>query len=62
MIIYIDMDNVLCDFSGARKKALEENPLIQFPQSQYGFYQKLIPLDGAIETAMELLHSKKYNP
>lgn len=32
MIIYVDMDDVLCDFSGARGKALLENPIIQSPQ------------------------------
>lgn len=60
MIIYIDMDDVLCDFSGAHKKSLAENPLIAFPQSQYGFYQKLLPLAGAIETVMALYHSIEY--
>nr|WP_314901750.1 hypothetical protein [uncultured Deefgea sp.] len=62
MIIYIDMDDVLCDFSGAHAKALAENPGIAFPQSQYGFYQKLPPLDGAIEAVKALIYSDKYRP
>jgi 5'-nucleotidase len=60
MIIYIDMDDVLCDFSGGYKKALEQNPGMPIPQSQYGFYQNLSPLDGAIETLKALYNSSEY--
>jgi len=62
MIIYIDMDDVLCDFSGGCKKALEQSPNMPIPQSQYGFYQNLAPLDGAIETLKALYDSKEYTP
>ncbi|MCX7207147.1 MAG: hypothetical protein NT086_14425 [Proteobacteria bacterium] len=62
MIIYIDMDDVLCNFSGEHAKALAKNPSITFPQSQYGFYQKLPPLEGAIETMKELYLSNEYTP
>lgn len=62
MIIYIDMDDVLCDYSGEHKKALEKSPLMIIPQSQYGFYQKLPPLEGAIETVVALYNSIKYTP
>lgn len=62
MIIYIDMDDVLCDFSGAKASAIAEHPGIAFPQSQYGFYQKLSPIEGAIETVQELYRSDKYTP
>lgn len=56
------MDDVLCDFSGEYKKALEENPTITIPQSQYGFFQKLVPLRGAVETVKALYHSNEYTP
>jgi 5'(3')-deoxyribonucleotidase len=62
MIIYIDMDDVLCDFYGEHKKALEKNPCIAIPQSQYGFYQKIPPIEGAIETVLALYHSIEYTP
>ena len=48
--IFIDMDGVLCDFYGAAKKALQDNPKQQFPQSQWGFFLNLKPLPGAIES------------
>lgn len=62
MIIYVDMDDVLCDFSGAHKKALELNPNILIPQSQFGFYQKLQPLPGAIKAMKSLYASSVYTP
>jgi len=44
--IYVDMDGVLCDFHGAYKTALINNPDIKYPQSQYGFFKNLIPIDN----------------
>jgi len=38
MIVYIDMDDVLCDYTTAFNNAIEKTPGIAFPQSQYGFY------------------------
>lgn len=62
MLVYIDMDDVLCDFSGAQERALEVNPGIQFPQSQYGFYTDLLPIDGAVESVKYLIKSEKFDP
>lgn len=60
-IIYIDMDDVLCNFSKAHKKALAENPAIGFPQSQYGFFRKLEPIEGAIDAVDYLLKQEKFD-
>lgn len=62
MIIFIDMDDVLCDFSGEHQRALKKTPSIAIPQSQYGFYQKLPPLEGAVETVQALYNSHEYTP
>lgn len=62
MIVYIDMDDVLCDFTGAFNRDLEINPGIKYPQSQYGFFTKLLPLSGAVEGVHALLASDKYEP
>jgi 5'(3')-deoxyribonucleotidase len=62
IIIYVDMDDVLCDFSGAHKRALEKEPKMHYPQSQYGFFQKLPALEGAIDAMLELYTSDKYIP
>ena len=37
-IVYVDMDGVLCDFADAHRQALERQPEIAYPQSQYGFF------------------------
>ena len=49
-IIYVDMDNTLCDFIKEQEKRLLENPRQVFPQSQWGFFLKLEPLKDAIES------------
>lgn len=48
--VMIDMDDTLCDFTGAAWEALKKNPAIKFPQSQYGFFTNLKPIEGAIST------------
>lgn len=61
-IIYLDLDDTLCDYSGAFARAIKLEPEIAYPQSQYRFYANLQPLEGGIETAMALLRSDKYDP
>ena len=62
MIVYIDMDDVLCDYTTAFNNAIEETPGIAFPQSQYGFYANLAPITGAIESVQKLINSEKFDP
>ena len=61
-IVYVDMDDVLCDFTGARDAAISKVPEIKFPQSQYGFYESLVPILGAIEAVNLLIESAQYEP
>lgn len=62
MVIYIDMDDVLCDYSNAFSEALKETPNIAFPQSQYGFYANLAPIQGAIDSVRSLIESEIFDP
>ena len=62
MIVYVDMDDVICDFTGEYQKDLARDPEIKFPQSQYGFFNKLPPLKGAIGAVKALLSSTQYDP
>lgn len=55
-IVYVDMDDVLCDFSGAYHAALKRTPEIMWPQSQVDFFRQLDPLPGAIKWFMELFN------
>jgi len=56
-IIYVDMDDVICDFAGAYNSALQQNPTMKHPQSQYGFFANLTPKEGAIEAIEALIQS-----
>ena len=56
-IVYVDMDNVACDFIGARDAALLANPSIAFPHSQLDFFRSLKPMKGFIE-AINLLATR----
>ena len=57
-IVYIDMDDTMCDFMGAFHLAIKANPFIKYPQSQYGFFTNLKPIPGAIEGYNTLSNSK----
>lgn len=58
-IVYVDMDGVLCDFYGAVKKALIQNPKQKYPQSKWGFFLKLEEIEGAIDGFKKL--QEKYD-
>lgn len=48
------MDGVLCDYEGAHHKALARQPKIAYPQSQYGFFRNLKPLEYVLESIEKL--------
>ncbi len=56
-IVYVDMDDVMCDFTSAYQLAKKSNPEIEFPQSVPRFYLELEPIAEAIET-VNLLRQK----
>jgi 5'(3')-deoxyribonucleotidase len=56
-IVYVDMDGVLCDYW---KRFHElESELIRLPQTTFGFYTSLEPIEGAIEAYKQL--EEKYD-
>jgi len=55
-VLYIDMDDVLCDFTGSYSSQKEIDPDEMYPQSREGFFLNLLPLSGAVE-AVSLLKS-----
>lgn len=61
-IVYIDMDDTLCDLQAAAKAAKERNPKMPYPQAEYGFYANFDPLPGAIEAVSKLYDSEEYEP
>ena len=62
MIIYIDMDGVLCDYHRAFTEARLNNPAVRKPQSQAGFFTALAPLPGGREAAAALFAHPTFKP
>lgn len=51
IIVYIDMDEVLADFTGAAKSAERHPPKMFAPF----FFENLIPIDGSLEAVRQLI-------
>jgi 5'(3')-deoxyribonucleotidase len=49
-IIYVDMDDVICDFNASYRQKIILQPEIKYPQSQYDFFRKLEPVANALES------------
>jgi 5'(3')-deoxyribonucleotidase len=60
LIVYVDMDDVLCDYTRAYHEALTIDPDIKYPQSQYGFFVNLPVIEGAVDAVNALMQSKTY--
>jgi len=48
--LFVDLDGVMCDFRGAFDNYRKETPEQKYPQSKWGFFLKLEPIPGAIES------------
>jgi 5'(3')-deoxyribonucleotidase len=60
LIVYVDMDDVLCDYTLVYHETLTINPEIKYPQSQYGFFVNLPVIQGAVDAVNALMQSKTY--
>ena len=49
-IIYVDMDDVICDFKASYRQKLLLEPDIKYPQSQNDFFRNLKPITNSIES------------
>lgn len=61
-LIHIDMDDTLFNFKKAHAIGLLNNPHNKYPQSEYGFFSNLEPLEGAIDAVKALIDSNVYEP
>lgn len=59
-VIYVDMDGTFVDFEKSYNKRKSENPLVGYPQSEYGFFENLEPLEGAVEAVKQLQNCGLY--
>ena len=58
-IVYVDMDNVLCNFTKSYKAGLIKNPTQQYPQSEMGFFINLEEMTDSISSFRKL--QEKYD-
>jgi 5'-nucleotidase len=61
-IVYVDMDDVLCDYASSCRAARLQTPHVAYPQSVAGFFENLVAIDGAIESVEMMLASGYYDP
>lgn len=61
LVVYVDMDDVLSDYSGAHQTHLKAYPEIAYPQSQYGFFSSLKPIAGAVESVKSLINDERFS-
>lgn len=61
-IVYIDMDDTLCNFKKSYKRSLIERPENAWPHSKEGFFVELEPLPRALEAVSSLINSNRYDP
>lgn len=54
VIVYVDMDGVICDYKKNYLTHIAKNPDLKYPQSQYGFFLELEPIPGSIEAVLKL--------
>ena len=59
-IIHVDLDDTLCLYTEARNSALEDNPRISYPQSQYGFFRNLAPIGEGVSVVRNLIKDSRY--
>jgi 5'(3')-deoxyribonucleotidase len=52
--VYVDMDGVMCDFLEAYLMWKKNHPQIEYPQSQFGFFSNLKPIENSVEAFKEL--------
>ncbi|MBB5187094.1 5'(3')-deoxyribonucleotidase [Zhongshania antarctica] len=57
-IVYVDMDDVLCNFAQMYNESKERHPEIEYPHSVPETFLNLAPMDGAIEG----FHTLSANP
>lgn len=46
--IYIDLDGVCADLQKQADKKYKENPLMKYPQAEYGFFMEMEPIEDAV--------------
>lgn len=62
LIVYIDMDGVLTDYSNFYRQKLSELPSMPYPQSQFGFFSSIPTIPNAVESVKTLIDDDLIDP
>ena len=62
LIVYINMDNVLANYSLHFNEKIFDMMSMSFPRSHFGFYLDIPPMDGAIEGVKTLMADENIEP
>lgn len=52
--LYVDMDDTICDYSSLWQIYIQKFPEVAYPQSKFGFFSRLKPIPGALESLKRL--------
>ena len=53
-IIFVDMDDTICDYKSQYEKMHKLNPTVKYPQSIKGFFVDMDPIPGALDAVNKL--------
>ena len=60
-IIYVDMDNCMCDYTASYLRYKEQFPEVDYPQSIPGLFLGLEPMPQALETVQWLAEQERFD-
>ena len=60
-IIYIDMDDVMCNYTDMHSISIKKNPAIKYPQSEVGFFENLKPIKNSIKAVNFLFNHSNFD-
>lgn len=61
LILYVDMDDVMCDFTRAVYLGKQIFPHIEYQQSRYGFFTNLEPIPGSLDMIKQIQEEGIYD-
>lgn len=62
IVVYFDMDDVLCYYTDAMEACKTACPEMKYPQAQVDFFRNLKPNPFAVETFRTMRHDPRFDP
>jgi hypothetical protein len=55
IIVYIDMDDTIVQYTKQKEQMLKDCPEMAFPQANYGFFTSMTPFDDAVDVIKKMI-------